>query len=72
MNYSALARYKYLMQCPTHIKKLEKIVDQGDHECELCGRKAFLECKSCEFKQCTECRICSARHQLIKMIDLNV
>jgi len=42
-----------IMQCPTHIKKLEKIVEQGEYECELCGRKASLECKSCEFKQCS-------------------
>ena len=59
------------MQCPIHIKKLEKITS-GDHKCEVCGRKATLECRSCEFKQCSDCRICSERHHLIKIIDLNV
>jgi CRISPR/Cas system-associated protein Cas10 (large subunit of type III CRISPR-Cas system) len=60
------------MQCPTHIKKLEKITESGDFECEVCGRPAVLECKSCQFKQCSECRICNERHNMIKIIDLNV
>ncbi len=60
------------MQCPTHIKKLEKITEPTDEICELCGRKAALECKSCTFKQCSDCRICNQRHNMIKIIELNV
>jgi hypothetical protein len=60
------------MQCPTHTSKLEKLVAPQNEVCELCGRPASLSCKSCQFYQCGECRICTQRHNLIKIVELNV
>ena len=60
------------MQCPTHIRKLEKIAGDTGELCELCGRKAALECRLCTFRQCADCRICNQRHHMIKIIELNV
>jgi ribosomal protein S14 len=62
------------MQCPTHIKKLEKIPEDEEEKkpCHICGRDSTLYCKSCKFTQCSNCRICNQRHGLIKIIELNV
>lgn len=39
------------MQCPTHIKKLEKMTESED-SCEICSRPAEWECKLCKYRQC--------------------
>lgn len=60
------------MQCPTHIKKLQKILQPSGGLCNICCRQAVYECKDCNFLLCDECRICTKRHGMLKIIDLVV
>ena len=62
------------MQCPSHNKKLEAIPMEEENRkpCQVCGRESTHYCKSCKYAQCSDCRVCSQKHNLIKIIELNV
>ena len=61
------------MQCPTHVKKLDKLEEMEEKKtCAICGREASYGCKSCTYVQCSNCQVCSAKHSLIKIVRLSV